>query len=146
MSREDHGPQAATRSLDPARLQELVRRSVETVHPLRIILFGSYAYGTPGAGSDVDLLVILPFTGRETAKSVEMLNRVEPTFPVELLVRTPEEIRQRLAWNDYFLREVMERGRTLYAASDGRVGGHHVETPGSAIPRGTLFWRARPAR
>ena len=28
--------------------------------PLQVILFGSYAYGTPTADSDVDLLVVMP--------------------------------------------------------------------------------------
>src|SRR2546430_2406921 len=88
-------------------IQEVCDRIAAEFHPERIILFGSYAYGTPAADSDVDLLVILPFRGRGASKSVEMLNRVKPTFPVDLLVRTPEEVKQRLAWNDYFLREVI---------------------------------------
>jgi predicted nucleotidyltransferase len=117
------------------RIQEFCDQIAAEFHPERIVLFGSYAYGTPRADSDVDLLVILTFEGRRTAKSVEMLKRVEPTFPVDLLVRTPEEVRQRLAWNDFFLREVMERGRTLYAATDGRVDG-----------KGRRRLRDRPAR
>ena len=31
-----------------------------TFHPDKIILFGSYAYGTPHADSDVDILVVMP--------------------------------------------------------------------------------------
>jgi len=104
------------------QIQEFCDRLAAEFHPERIILFGSHAYGTPRADSDVDLLVILPFSGKGTTKSVEMLSRVEPTFPVDLLVRSPEEIKQRLALNDFFLREVTERGLTLYASSDGRVG------------------------
>ncbi|HKR02517.1 MAG TPA: nucleotidyltransferase domain-containing protein [Pyrinomonadaceae bacterium] len=46
--------------------------------PERIILFGSYAYGTPGADSDVDLLVILPFKGKPAHKALEILNRMNP--------------------------------------------------------------------
>lgn len=105
------------------RIQEFCDQIAAEFHPERIVLFGSYAYGTPESGSDVDLLVILPFTGKRTTKSLEMLTRVKPSFPVDLLVRTPDEVRQRLEWNDYFLREVMERGRTLYAAPDRGMGG-----------------------
>ena len=44
---------------DPALLQELVRRVVESVHPLRIILFGSAARGEMGPNSDLDTLVVV---------------------------------------------------------------------------------------
>jgi predicted nucleotidyltransferase len=45
---------------DPAILDELVRRIVETVHPLRIVLFGSAARGEMGPNSDLDTLVVMP--------------------------------------------------------------------------------------
>lgn len=97
-------------------IHELTDRIVQAYHPERIILFGSYAYGTPTADSDVDLLVILPCKGRGSRTAVEILNTVNPRFPVDLLVRTPEQVRQRLAWNDFFLREILEKGRVLYEA------------------------------
>ena len=34
-------------TLTPSHLHEVVKRIVETVDPAQIILFGSYAYGTP---------------------------------------------------------------------------------------------------
>ena len=45
-------------------IQTFARRIAEEFHPERIILFGSYAYGTPGPDSDMDLLVVLPFEGK----------------------------------------------------------------------------------
>ncbi len=45
---------------DSAMLDELVRRTVESVHPLRIILFGSAARGEMGPNSDLDTLVVMP--------------------------------------------------------------------------------------
>jgi predicted nucleotidyltransferase len=80
----------------------------------RIMLFGSYANGTPGPDSDVDLLVILPFRGREVRKAVEMRTRVAAPFPLDLLVRKPEFVARRLSERDMFMVEVMERGRTMY--------------------------------
>jgi predicted nucleotidyltransferase len=44
---------------DPAILDEMVRRMVETVHPLRIVLFGSAARGEMGPDSDLDTLVVM---------------------------------------------------------------------------------------
>ena len=41
-------------------IREYVRRVAECFQPDRIILFGSYAYGTPNEDSDVDLLVVMP--------------------------------------------------------------------------------------
>jgi predicted nucleotidyltransferase len=56
-------PSATSESImhpDPALLDELVRRMVESVHPLRIILFGSAARGEMGPNSDLDTLVVMP--------------------------------------------------------------------------------------
>lgn len=41
-------------------IREIKDRIVTTVHPDKIIIFGSYAYGTPTKDSDLDLLVIMP--------------------------------------------------------------------------------------
>ena len=89
--------------------------------PQRIILFGSYAYGEPTPDSDVDLLVVMPLEGRAMDKAVEISRRLEHRFPIDLLVRSPEELRQRLAWNDFFLREATEKGVVMYDAVDARV-------------------------
>ncbi len=85
----------------------------------RIILFGSYAYETPGQDSDVDRLVIMPYTRHAVYQAAAILTQVKPTFPVDVLVRTPEEVIERIVQGDYFLREVVERGRVLYAAPHG---------------------------
>ena len=84
----------------------------------RIILFGSYASDMPSADSDVDILVILPFEGKSTWKSLEILNRIKPGFPVDLLARTPQQVEQRLEWNDFFMREIIEKGKVLYEADN----------------------------
>ena len=41
-------------------VQQLIDRVVETVHPLRVILFGSAARDEASAQSDIDLLVVMP--------------------------------------------------------------------------------------
>ena len=43
----------------PIALQEtIVKKIVDAVKPVKIILFGSHAYGNPTANSDIDLLII----------------------------------------------------------------------------------------
>ncbi|MGB8507110.1 MAG: nucleotidyltransferase domain-containing protein [Pyrinomonadaceae bacterium] len=85
--------------------------------PQCIILFGSYAYGTPTIDSDVDLLVVLPFEGKPMRKALEILKKVKPRIPVDLIVRTPEQVNERLANKDWLMCEVFEKGRKLYESN-----------------------------
>ena len=85
--------------------------------PEKIILFGSYAYGNPTEDSDVDMLVVLSSEGNNLRKTWEILSQTQPRFAVDLLVRTPSEIEQRLAWNDLFLREIIEKGKVIYESA-----------------------------
>lgn len=84
----------------------------------RVVLFGSYAQGTVTEDSDVDLLVIVPFEGKSVDKSVEIRMKLRPKFPVDMLVRTPEKVRQRIEMGDGFMREILEEGKVLYEADD----------------------------
>lgn len=98
------------------KIRRLSERIAQEFHPERIILFGSYAYGRPTIDSDVDILVVMPFKGKPARKALEIINRVDPRFPIDLLVRTPGEVRRRIADNDFFMREIFERGQILYEA------------------------------
>jgi predicted nucleotidyltransferase len=93
--------------------QEIARQ----FHPQRIILFGSYAYGKPTRDSDVDLLVIMPHQGLGADQATRIRLSVRAPFPMDLLVRSPQKIRQRLAWGDCFIQEVLEKGKVLYESS-----------------------------
>jgi len=106
--------------IDKEDIVALAERIAHEFEPERIILFGSYAYGAPTEDSDVDLLVVLPFEGHHARKAAEILNRVDffPRFPIDLLARTPDVIRQRLQWGDFFLREIVDMGEVLYDAAD----------------------------
>lgn len=87
--------------------------------PLQIILFGSYAYGMPSEYSDVDLLVVMSVEKSETRRQAsEIRERIPRRFSMDILVRSPEEIAYRISHNDWFLREVTEKGEVLYE-SDG---------------------------
>ena len=82
--------------------------------PHRIVLFGSYAYGKPTKDSDVDLMVILPFRGNDVGKAIQIRSRFDTPFPLDLLVRKPRFISQRLQERDMFIELVMTRGVVLY--------------------------------
>lgn len=86
--------------------------------PLQVILFGSYAYGIPTEDSDVDLLVVMNIPESETTnKAIEIVQRIPRRFSMDLLVRSPKEIAYRVSHNDWFLREILEKGDVLYESS-----------------------------
>jgi len=99
-----------------AQIQDFTQRLVTEFSPQQVILFGSYAYGQPTRDSDVDLLVIATFNGNAVAKAVEMQLKIRASFPLELLVRTPEKVRERLEMGDGFMREILDKGKVLYEA------------------------------
>jgi predicted nucleotidyltransferase len=121
-----------------AEIKAVVERIGRDFRPRKVILFGSYACGKPTKDSDVDLLVIMPLRGDPVYKSVEIALAARPGFPMDLLVRTPAEVRKRLAWNDSFIRDIMEKGKVLYASDDRRVGGEggrRLRRSGARVPR-----------
>ncbi len=88
---------------------------VREFSPLQVVLFGSYVYGTPTEYSDVDLLVVMEVPKSETRRqAAEIQERIPERFRLDLLVRSPEEIAYRLSHNDWFLREISEKGEVLY--------------------------------
>jgi predicted nucleotidyltransferase len=85
--------------------------------PRRIVVFGSYAYGRPTKDSDVDVMVVMPFSRRRrTRPSLAIRRRIAAGFPVDILVREPAEIERRLRWGDSFITDVMTRGKVMYEA------------------------------
>jgi predicted nucleotidyltransferase len=97
-----------------AKIRELTERIVQEFSPERVVLFGSYASGNPRPDSDVDLLVILPFEGKSFRKSLEILNRVNPGFPVDLLARRPDDTARRYREGDPLIREALDHGQVLH--------------------------------
>ena len=94
--------------------------------PLQVILFGSYAYGTPTKDSDVDLLVVMDIPKSEFRnKAIEIRQSISYRFGMDLLVRSPEEIAYRVSYNDWFLREITEKGELLHGSHEH----YKIETP-----------------
>jgi len=99
--------------------QEAIRRVVERIRdgygPERIILFGSRVWGAATSESDLDVLVVKESSLREVERIREVSRLVQPRpLPLDILVKTPEEIRERLAMGDGFIRRIIERGRVVY--------------------------------
>ena len=103
-------------------IRAFVRRIADEFSPEQVVLFGSYARGTPTEDSDVDLLVVMRHNKRNIEQSLDITRRVDRTFPLDLIVRKPNEIRARLRQHDMFLASILEEGTTLYECDHRRVG------------------------
>jgi len=126
MTTQRRSPSVSVRSLgESAQLISAIRRMVEQIvdmfHPDKIVLFGSHAYGRPTADSDVDVLVVMP-TKNAVAQACRIRLAVEHPFPLDLLVRTPEHLEERLEAGDCFLQEILSQGKVLYEKADSGVG------------------------
>ena len=118
----------------------LVGAIVAADAPEAVVLFGSYAYGTPTDDSDVDLLVVRDHGGDSNgaAIAIRMAPAVDSavSFALDLIVRSRPEIAWRVSNRDWFLKEITEQGITLYASDDAGVGRQGRERLRGRLPAG----------
>ncbi len=99
------------------QINALARRIAERFRPNKIILFGSYAYGVVEEDSDLDLLVVMPVRGAAVDKAIEIYREMDALgvlpHATDLMVRTPAQMSRRIAQNDFFMREIVEKGKVL---------------------------------
>lgn len=99
----------------PEKVERFVAQLVRRFEPEQVILFGSHADGSATADSDVDLLVVMAFEGRGCDQAARIDCALERDFPLDLLVRRPEAVREALEQGDPFMKEIVEKGKVLYA-------------------------------
>jgi predicted nucleotidyltransferase len=102
------------RLISDRQIEALSKQIAEKFSPEKIILFGSYAYGVPHDNSDVDLLIVMEFTGRKLAKRMEIWRQVQPEFVTDLIIRTPNEMIWRYNQFDPLVRNAVNFGKVLY--------------------------------
>jgi predicted nucleotidyltransferase len=102
-------------------IRRFARQLAARFHPDRVVLFGSHAYGTPHAGSDVDILVIMP-TRNQLDQAFKIRLALEAPFPLDLIVRKPKNIEWRLTEGELFHTEIMTRGKVLYEKGNAGMG------------------------
>lgn len=101
--------------VDRSVIEEVVKRIVEEVQPEKIILFGSYAYGRPCEGSDLDILVVMESTLPRYKRSVPIYKALTGLLvPKDVLVYTPQEIEAWSAVPQAFITTVVQRGQVVY--------------------------------
>ena len=91
------------------------RRIVEGVHPQKIILFGSYARGTAGPDSDIDLLIVLRAEGSKRKKAVEIYGLLAGMgIPKDIIIVTPEEVERYRDIPGTIIHPALREGKILY--------------------------------
>ena len=103
-----------TRCATDEEILEKANLIIRKFDPEKIILFGSYAAGNPLSDSDVDLFIIMNSEKPSWEKSIEVSLALRHTFPIDIIVKTPEEIDKRLNAGDFFLSDILKKGKVLY--------------------------------
>ena len=111
----------ATNLISDRQIAALAKQIADKFLPEKIILFGSYAYGEPHADSDVDLLVIMNFTGRRIHQVLEIRKIVRGHFSTDIVVKSPEEVIWRYEQFDPLVRTAIDFGKVLYERNNSRV-------------------------
>lgn len=101
------------------QIRELGRQIGREFGPEKVLLFGSYARGEQHSDSDVDLLVIMQTREKPVYQAARIRAALRTTFPVDVIVRTPERIRELLDQKDALTIEIMGQGEILYESPNG---------------------------
>jgi uncharacterized protein len=95
-------------------IQSIVDRIVEQFHPEKVILFGSYAYGEPTEDSDIDLMLVMDYEGRDIHQAMQIYRALNYPGMLDLKIRTPAEMVERNKPEYVLTWTVINKGRTLY--------------------------------
>ncbi len=105
----------------------LIVEKLRTLHPYKVILFGSHAYGAPDTDSDIDLLVVLNTEKMPQNFQENMANKLlvrnalwelNKNISIDLIVHTKPMYQKFNALGSMFSRELLERGSVLYEAGN----------------------------
>ena len=101
----------------------LLVEKLKSTQPEKIILFGSYAYGSPNEYSDLDILVvtsddIIPSSFSEKSQIYlrisKSISEIKTKFPIDLIVHTKAMHQKFIELNSLFARELLTKGKVLY--------------------------------
>lgn len=108
------------RRIPMGAIRAVVEQIAGEFQPEKIILFGSYAHGQPRPESDVDLLVVMDTPLRSRQQRLEISRALSPRpFPLDIIIRTPKQLEERIAMGDLFLLEIMTKGKVLHEQHHG---------------------------
>lgn len=101
----------------PKDISGIVERLKNKYHPQRIVLFGSAARGELNQGSDIDFLVVKKSrkpSHKRIADIFRLLRRMDRDYPLDFIVFTPSELKERVNLGDFFVKDILAEGKLLY--------------------------------
>lgn len=104
------------RNITPELLEEIKQKIVKAINPEKIILFGSYAWGSPTESSDLDLYIIVSEAGTPAyKKSREVYRALRGTnVPIDVVVQTHDQVESSKRVMTSLAKKVIEEGIVLY--------------------------------
>ena len=106
--------------IDIEKIKPLIIERLKPLKPDRIILFGSYAYGTPNEESDIDLFLLKEGLTKENIRAFELeaskklrdIKRIYKLNGIDILSAPTSKAMQK---EDYFYKvELFQKGKVWY--------------------------------
>ena len=102
--------------IKPKKIKKIVDQIKKKYKPEKIILFGSFAYGKPNKDSDVDLFIVKKTKETRIKRHLKVDRMLlDRDIPLDILVYTPQEIKKRISLGDFFIKNIIQKGKILYA-------------------------------
>jgi len=95
-------------------IKAVVKKIAENYKPEKIYLFGSFAWGKPNYDSDVDLFIIKNTKEKWLQRHRKVRDLIDGVLPVDLLIYTPKETKRRLDMGDFFIEDILSKGKKIY--------------------------------
>lgn len=96
-----------------SEIKKIAKRIKEKFNPEKVILFGSFAYGNPQRWSDIDLFIIMDTLSNVRKQAVNIRKELTSLIPIDIIVRTPQQVKERLLMGDFFIKTIMKKGIQL---------------------------------
>ena len=102
------------------KIREITKKIAQEYQPEKIILFGSWAWGTPNEDSDVDLLIVKDSDKPRIEREREVRELLwPPGIAMDIIVYSHHELEKRINHDrNLFLEDIVRNGRLIYEKSN----------------------------
>ena len=113
------------------KIKDIIDKIVKEYQPEKIILFGSWAWGSPGPDSDVDLFIVKRSQDTRPIRERKLQSLLFPReIPIDVLVYTPEEVEESVhKKRNLFIEDIVRNGKVLYTKPESTVAIRLPERP-----------------
>ena len=101
------------KDVDNIQIRNLAQEIKKKFNPRKVILFGSRAYGNPSKESDIDFLIVMETDLSVKQQAFLIRREISSSVPVDIIVRTPAQVNERIKIGDTFIKTAYETGIEL---------------------------------